>query len=147
MLGERGRLRMQRHRQLRCDVAFDDGFGGVVDDRARHPTEMREGPPVTVPESGQISMSVRSHASINGMNGVISLGCVPARGGLAGADGASRPNTSGPSANPALAADLGKRRASSMQSAETTNVHPRLQIQDHEQVTLRVVYLPVDNRR
>ena len=84
MLGERGRLRMQRHRQLRCDVAFDDGFGGVVDDRARHPTEMREGPPVTVPESGQISMSVRSHASINGMNGVISLGCVPARGGLAG---------------------------------------------------------------
>ena len=88
MLGERGRLRMQRHRQLRCDVAFDDGFGGVVDDRARHPTEMREGPPVTVPESGQISMSVRSHASINGMNGVISLGCVPARGGF-GADGAS----------------------------------------------------------
>jgi hypothetical protein len=34
-----------------------------------------------------------------------------------------------------------------MQSAETANAHPRLQIQDHEQITLRVVYLAVDNRR
>jgi hypothetical protein len=34
-----------------------------------------------------------------------------------------------------------------VQDAETTNVHPGLQIQDHEQVTLRVVYLAVDNRR
>jgi hypothetical protein len=47
----------------------------------------------------------------------------------------------------ALAADLSERGACSVQDAETTNVHPGLQIQDHEEVTLRVVYLPVDNRR
>jgi len=44
----------------------------------------------------------------------------------------------------ALAADLGERGARSMQGAETTNVHPGLRIQDHEEVTLRVVYLAVD---
>ena len=35
MVGERGRLRMQRHRQPGCDVASDDGLGAVVDDAAR----------------------------------------------------------------------------------------------------------------
>ena len=37
----------------------------------------------------------------------------------------------------ALTADLSERGARSMQGAETTNVHPGLRIQDHEQVTLR----------
>jgi len=44
----------------------------------------------------------------------------------------------------ALTADLSKRGARSMQGAETTNVHPGLRIQDHEEVTLRVVCLAVD---
>jgi hypothetical protein len=49
-----------------------------------------------------------------------------------------RPDTYGPSANPAaLTADLDERSACLVQSAETTNVHPGLRIQDHEQVTLR----------
>src|SRR5215213_4497160 len=34
-----------------------------------------------------------------------------------------------------------------MQGAETTNVHPGLRIQDHEQGTLRSVCLAVDSRR
>ena len=44
----------------------------------------------------------------------------------------------------ALTADLSERSARSMQGAETTNIYPRLRIQDHEQVTLRVVCLAVD---
>jgi hypothetical protein len=52
MVGERGRIRVQRHRRERCDVAFDDGFGAVVDDRARDAAEMGERSPVAVPEGG-----------------------------------------------------------------------------------------------
>ena len=41
--------------------------------------------------------------------------------------------TNRPPITAALTADLSERRASSMQRAETTNVHPGLRIQDHEQ--------------
>ena len=37
MVGERGRFRMQRHRQPGGDVAPDDGLGAVIDQRARTP--------------------------------------------------------------------------------------------------------------
>jgi hypothetical protein len=50
MVGERGRLRVQRHRRTGRHVAFDDGFGAVVDDRARDAAEMGERSPVAVPE-------------------------------------------------------------------------------------------------
>jgi hypothetical protein len=50
MVSERGRLRVQRHRQPGCDMAPDDGLGAVVDDRARDATEVRERPPVAIPE-------------------------------------------------------------------------------------------------
>jgi len=54
MLGECGRLRMQRHRQPGGDMATDDGLGAVIDDRTRHPTEVGERPPMAIPERGQI---------------------------------------------------------------------------------------------
>src|SRR5215213_7161571 len=44
----------------------------------------------------------------------------------------------------ALTTDLGERGTRSMQGAETTNVHPGLRIQDHEEVTLRARLLAVD---
>jgi hypothetical protein len=45
--------------------------------------------------------------------------------------------TNRPPITAALTTDLSKRGACSMQGAETTNIHPGLRIQDHEQVTLR----------
>ena len=54
MLGERGRLQMQRHRDTGCDVTADDGLSAVVDDRTRDAAEMGEPSPVAVPERRQI---------------------------------------------------------------------------------------------
>ena len=52
--GEADRLRMQRHRLTRGDVPAHDGLGAVVDDRHRHPAEVRERSPVAVEEGLQI---------------------------------------------------------------------------------------------
>jgi hypothetical protein len=93
--------------------------------------------------------SDRSHASIRSTNGSINRRWVPARDGeLGGTPGASsarylptvrqsRPHSRPISTNVAPAAC----------SAETTNVHPGLRIQDHEQGTLRSVCLAMDSRR
>ena len=51
---ERGRFRVQRDGYPGGDVAFDDGLGPVVHDRAGDPTEVGERPPVAVPERGQV---------------------------------------------------------------------------------------------
>jgi hypothetical protein len=48
MVGEGGRLRMQRHWDTWCDVTPDHGLGAVVDDCAGHPAEVGERPPVAV---------------------------------------------------------------------------------------------------
>jgi len=54
VLGERRRFRVQRDRETGCDMAADHGLGAVIDDAARDTTEVREPPPVTVPERGQV---------------------------------------------------------------------------------------------
>jgi len=54
VLGERRRLRMQRHRRPRGDVAAHDGLGAVIDDRAGHPAEVGERAAVTVEERAQV---------------------------------------------------------------------------------------------
>src|SRR4029453_1388449 len=54
MVGEGGRLRMQRHCDTWCDVPPDHGLGAVVDDCAGHPAEVGDGPPVAVPEGGRM---------------------------------------------------------------------------------------------
>ena len=54
VLGERGRLRVQRDGLAGSDVPLDDGLGPVVDDRARDPTEVRERPTVAVPERREV---------------------------------------------------------------------------------------------
>jgi len=54
VLGERRRLRVQRNGLTGRDMAFDDGLGPVVDDRARHSSEVRERPAVAVPERRQV---------------------------------------------------------------------------------------------
>lgn len=52
--GESDRFGMQRHRLAGSDMPPDDGLGAVVDDRHRHPAEVRERPPVAVEEGLQI---------------------------------------------------------------------------------------------
>lgn len=54
VLGERRRLRMQRHRPARGDVAAHHGLGAVIDDAARHPTEMGERPQMAAEERAQV---------------------------------------------------------------------------------------------
>ena len=51
---ERRRLRVQRHRLARRDMAADHGLGPVVNQRPWHPAEMRERPPVAVEEGAQL---------------------------------------------------------------------------------------------
>ncbi len=48
--GEADRLRVQRDRLARSDVASDDGLRAVIDDRHRDAAEMGEGPAVAVEE-------------------------------------------------------------------------------------------------
>ena len=52
--GERHRLGVQRDRLAGRDVPAHHGLGPVIHDRAGHPAEMRERPPVTRPERRQI---------------------------------------------------------------------------------------------
>ena len=54
MLGERGGLRVQRDSFTGGDVPLDDCLGPVVDDGARDAPEVRERPPVAVPERRQV---------------------------------------------------------------------------------------------
>ena len=67
MVGERGRFRMQRHRQPGGDVAPDDGLGAVIDERARDATEVRERSPVTIPERRQIHAGGETAERVAGM--------------------------------------------------------------------------------
>jgi hypothetical protein len=52
--GERDRLGVQRGRLAAADVATHYGLGPVIEDRRRHAAEVREAPPVAVPEAGQV---------------------------------------------------------------------------------------------
>ena len=52
--GEGQRLGMQRGGLAAAHMAADDRLGSVIDDRGRHPAEVGERPPVTVPEAAQV---------------------------------------------------------------------------------------------
>jgi len=54
MPGEADRFGVQRDCLARGDVPTHDGLGAVVDDRHRHPAEVRERPPVAVEEGLQV---------------------------------------------------------------------------------------------
>jgi len=54
MGGERGRFRMQRHRDPGCDMTAGDGLGAVVDNRTRDTAEVGEASAVAVPERREI---------------------------------------------------------------------------------------------
>jgi hypothetical protein len=54
MLGERGRLRMQRNRDTGRCVASDHRLGPVIDDRAGHAAEVGERASMAVPKGRQI---------------------------------------------------------------------------------------------
>lgn len=49
--GERDGFRVERDCLARCDVPAHDGLGAVVDDRHRHPAEVRERLAVAVEEA------------------------------------------------------------------------------------------------
>ncbi len=57
--GEADSLRMQRNRLTGGDVPAHDGLGAIVDDRHRHPAEVRERASVAVEEGLQSWLVVK----------------------------------------------------------------------------------------